>query len=176
MSSMRRIAQLAGVSPMTVSLALRDSPKIRLETRQRIQAMATELHYVPLHSAETQPPTALIGYLIHEWFGDIATDILRGAMEEATRRQYGLMLMEAHQHEAWIEEALVALAKRQVAGVLLGHSYQQPLPRSILYYLRSRGIHVVQVMAKASLPPHIDLATQYCFADSQIAYFERNMP
>ncbi len=45
--STRRIAELAGVSPTTVSLALRDSPKIPIVTRRRILAVAKRLGYRP---------------------------------------------------------------------------------------------------------------------------------
>ena len=39
------IAYRAGVSQSTVSRALRNSPLVNLETRQRIQAIAKELNY-----------------------------------------------------------------------------------------------------------------------------------
>jgi len=45
--SQRDLARLAGVSPMTVSLALRGHPSIPLETRQRISDLAHQHHYRP---------------------------------------------------------------------------------------------------------------------------------
>ena len=44
---MRAVAQAAGVSLMTVSLALRNSPRVLLETRMRVQQVAAELGYRP---------------------------------------------------------------------------------------------------------------------------------
>ena len=41
------IAQLAGVTRSTVSRALADSPRVKLETRQKIQRLAQEMGYVP---------------------------------------------------------------------------------------------------------------------------------
>ncbi|MEO8615622.1 MAG: LacI family DNA-binding transcriptional regulator [Luteolibacter sp.] len=43
--SMRDIAKAVGVSHVTVSLALRDNPRISAEVRQRIREVATELGY-----------------------------------------------------------------------------------------------------------------------------------
>ena len=45
--TLQDIADKAGVSRMTVSLALRESPKIRQETRERIQKLAKEMDYRP---------------------------------------------------------------------------------------------------------------------------------
>jgi LacI family transcriptional regulator len=45
--SVRQIAQLAGVSFSTVSLALNDSPKISAKTKLRIRQLAAELNYQP---------------------------------------------------------------------------------------------------------------------------------
>lgn len=45
--SMRAIAKAAGVSPMTVSLALRQSGRVSRSTRERIQAIAREHGYAP---------------------------------------------------------------------------------------------------------------------------------
>jgi len=44
---MKDIAAKAGCSVMTVSLALRDNPRISLETRERIRALATSMGYRP---------------------------------------------------------------------------------------------------------------------------------
>ncbi len=45
--TIRMLAQAAGVSKATVSLALRDSPRIRPEVRRRIQGLAAEAGYRP---------------------------------------------------------------------------------------------------------------------------------
>ncbi|MGH8018274.1 MAG: LacI family DNA-binding transcriptional regulator [Opitutaceae bacterium] len=45
--SVRRIAELAGVSPSTVSLALKKSPKIQEATRRRVEEVARRLGYSP---------------------------------------------------------------------------------------------------------------------------------
>jgi LacI family transcriptional regulator len=56
--SIRRIAQLAGVSPSTVSLALRDSAKLPLATKARIRKLAKQLNYRP-HAKLTEAMSQL---------------------------------------------------------------------------------------------------------------------
>ena len=45
--NLRQLAQIAGLSPSGVSLALRDSPRIAATTRARVKALATEHGYEP---------------------------------------------------------------------------------------------------------------------------------
>jgi len=45
--NVRRLAALAGVSPSAVSLALRDSPRVSVATRQRIRKLAADVGYTP---------------------------------------------------------------------------------------------------------------------------------
>lgn len=53
MTTIRDIAAKAGVSVSTASRALNDNPRISLETRQRIQALAAEMGYEPNYTAKT---------------------------------------------------------------------------------------------------------------------------
>jgi DNA-binding LacI/PurR family transcriptional regulator len=41
------VANAAGVSPSTISRALADSPRVKLETRRRVQQLAQEMGYMP---------------------------------------------------------------------------------------------------------------------------------
>lgn len=45
--NLRHLARLAGLSPSAVSLALRDSPKISRDTRERVRALAEKAGYRP---------------------------------------------------------------------------------------------------------------------------------
>ena len=54
----RDIADLAGVSQATVSRALRNSPLVRQETRERIQQIARELNYFVNRNAAGRPAHA----------------------------------------------------------------------------------------------------------------------
>ena len=60
------IAQQAGVSPMTVSKALRDEPDVSPATKERIKALARQLSYVPDSSAQglRTRKTKLFGLII----------------------------------------------------------------------------------------------------------------
>jgi DNA-binding LacI/PurR family transcriptional regulator len=48
--TIKQIAELAGVGPTTVTLVLKDSPKISLETKRRVLRVVEEMDYFPNHS------------------------------------------------------------------------------------------------------------------------------
>lgn len=153
MSNMRQIARLAGVSLTTVSLALRDKPGIANETREKVQRVARQLDYALSRPAAPEIAGGnVIGYVVHEWFGAIATHILRGATAEARRRRLGLMLMEVAQDPQWIEEGIRSLLDLGVRGLVIAHVYPR-LPHRSLLALHSRDVHVVQVMHRIFAEP-----------------------
>ena len=146
MSNMRQIARLAGVSLATVSMALRDLPQITPPTREKVKEIARKLNYALPHQRTVEG--SVIGYIIHDQFGVLATDILRGAMEEAGKHKFGVMFTQVRQSKRWIEETINDLLDAGIRGLVLEHSYAGLLPRRILLSLRSRNVHVVQIMNK----------------------------
>jgi len=151
---MRQIARLAGVSLSTVSRALHDSARIPATTRERVIEVARQLNYtLPDQHTGRFPNGRVIGYIIHQRFGAIATDTLRGAMEEGWRHQFGITMMQVSANQQWIEEAIANLLDMGISGLILAHASPQKLPHRVLLALRSRGIHVVQVMIKSFSEP-----------------------
>lgn len=52
MASLKDVAQLAGVSMMTVSRVINNAPRVTAATRQRVEEAIEQLHYVPDFSAQ----------------------------------------------------------------------------------------------------------------------------
>lgn len=154
MSTQQQIARLAKVSLMTVSRALRDKPGVSVYMREKIKEIARELDYtLPGQHGPQFTDEIIIGYLIHQNYGMIAMNILRGAAEQARHAKFGLLMMQVEQNPAWIEEAIHSLLDMGIKGLVLAHSWKKPLPRQILVTMRSRGVHLVQVMKKLFTEP-----------------------
>lgn len=73
MVTIRDIAEIAGVSPSTVSRALRNSPRLSQETKERIQRIAREHNYMPKSTVKRQGQLAL-GAVIANPLGDVDKD------------------------------------------------------------------------------------------------------
>lgn len=85
-----RLAELAGVSKTTVSLALSNAGSISAETREKVRGFAVELGYRPPRQRRLKPKTpGAIGVLLDRefhWAGEqFFTRIIRSLQEEAER-------------------------------------------------------------------------------------------
>lgn len=136
--SMRDIAEQAGVHVSTVSLALKDSPRIREDTRQKINQIAIELGYRrnPYLSTLMQSrrvrkvpqSSPVIGYISFgssrdEWKSvQVEFDFFRGCQAAALKRGYKV-------EDFWIREPGLSehrfsniLYSRGIQGLILGPS------------------------------------------------------
>lgn len=139
----RRIAALARVSQATVSLALRNHPRISAATRERVAAIAARLDYrtTPLVSAlmaqqRTTRPVhyrATLGFVYTQVRRDIRTDEIvsryfRGAAARALELGYTLepfWLTAPGMNEKRLSEILV---HRGIHGLILAALALQPPP------------------------------------------------
>jgi DNA-binding LacI/PurR family transcriptional regulator len=135
----REIAERAQVSQATVSRALRDSPLVRPETRERIREIAQQLHYRTDRSAaglrsrrsrtialllfEESPDQALINPFFLSMLGHIT--------RAAARREFDLLVSFQQLSEDWFTD--YELCNRADGMILLGYgdylNYEERLRR-----------------------------------------------
>jgi len=106
----RDIADIAGVSQATVSRALRNSPLVRRETRERIQQIAKELNYFVNRNAaglRTHHSNTLALLMFDETGGAEAEinpfflSMLGHLTREAARRDYDILVSLQQLHDDW---------------------------------------------------------------------------
>jgi len=104
------IAYRAGVSQPTVSRALRNSPLVNKETRERVQAIARELNYkVDINARKLRSKESkTIALLFSEDPGSVDTaispfflSILASITRASARRGYDLLISFQHYSENW---------------------------------------------------------------------------
>lgn len=133
--NMQQVADAAGVSKSAVSLALRDDPRLAVETRRRVQQIAEQLGYrknpvvaslmSQLRASQTprfQANFALINCSPNRQLFDVPAfaEFRRGIRERADQNGYGV-------EEFWAEEPGVPLARlrqilhaRNIKGIIVG--------------------------------------------------------
>lgn len=142
------IAHRANVSQATVSRALRNSPLVRPETRQRIQRIAEEMHYRVDRTAaglRTRRSRTLALLLFEEYSSDAQINpfflnMLGHITRTAARRGFDVLVSFQQQSEDWHTD--YELSNRADGLILLGYgdytTYAERLRR-----LTESGAHFV---------------------------------
>ena len=118
---LKDIAVATGYSANTVSLALRGSPRIPEETRDRIQSAARSLNYFPntIAQALVSRETRTIGLVLTDIMNPTLTLVSRFLERELAQRGYSLMLAASDHDAAKERSALEVFRSRQVDGILI---------------------------------------------------------
>lgn len=132
MTTIKDIAQRAGVSYSTVSKALNNSPLVKKETKEKILTLAKELGYEPNYAAQqlVSKQSKVIG-LIWPTLERMAPSILVTKInEEISKRGYSMILSINS-----IDSSLEVFKRSQVDGIILfdeeSHKMIDPSPHSI---------------------------------------------
>lgn len=115
------IAKRTGYSKNTVSLALRDSPRIPETTREVIRAAASALNYRPNHAAKslTSRQTKTIGLLLADITNPILTETSKALETELARLGYGTLFATSNNTLSDEIAAVEMFRSRQVDGMLV---------------------------------------------------------
>lgn len=145
--SVRKLAQLLGVSPASVSLALNGKPGVSEETREKILAAALQHGLKPISAPAAVRRSSDITLAVYRKHGSICGDteffsaVIEGMNAEACRRGFRLHVTYIYS-DAWEDRQLEELRRSGAAGcVLLATEMQQkdiqkfddfPLPLVVL--------------------------------------------
>src|SRR5438067_1709065 len=143
--TIRDVASRAGVSAMTVSRVINESPRVSDDTRRRVERAIAELCYVPNRLARglTQRKTGAFGVLVPDVANPFFTLVVRGVEEVAWRAGYHVILCDTRgdlERERGYLEDMVAF---QVEGVLIAAVGDRTRPN--LRLLRQHNVPFVLV-------------------------------
>jgi LacI family gluconate utilization system Gnt-I transcriptional repressor len=155
---MHDIARHAGVSPMTVSRALRDPSTVSDKMRRKVDAAVREFGYVPnrIAGSLSSKRSNVVGLVIPSIRNSLYAGMVQAISD--TLHANGLHLMIANSgHGLEDEESLVsALLAQRVCGLILHNTMHSKRVRELL----SRGD--VPVIETGNLPDRpIDMAVSY---------------
>lgn len=107
--NIKDIAKKAGVSISTVSYALNGSPKITIETTERILAIAKQLNYIPNAAGRNlkKKETKIIGTFIEDYTGAFFGLLFKGMREALSSKGYELIVCSGVQSHRLIPERVI---------------------------------------------------------------------
>lgn len=143
-TSIRDVAQRAGVSVGTVSNVLNNPAKVSPRAAQRVQVAIDELGYVRNDAARQlrAGSSSTIGLVVLDVRNPFFTDVARGAEDEAARHGLSVILGNSDENSEREAGYLDLFEEQRVHGVLIS-PYGEVGPR--LARLRSRGTPAVLV-------------------------------
>jgi LacI family transcriptional regulator len=147
--TLRDVAERAGVSPMTVSRVINNSPRVQADTRRRVQAAIAELHYVPNRLARglIRRKTGTLALLVPDLANPFFTLIVQAAEDAAWRAGYHVILCDTRAELEREREYVEDMVEFRVEGLLVApvsdrsRSHLRVLARNnIPYVLIDRSI------------------------------------
>ena len=142
--TMKDIARELGVSVATVSRALKNSPRISLEKRERIQQYAREHNFMPNIIAESLrnsrvKPQKIIGVIIPQFAHFYFASVLSGIEQEASARGYTIMVAQSNEQydrevricKSFFEHKVCGIIVSQAKDTMKYDHFQQLIDRGV---------------------------------------------
>jgi LacI family transcriptional regulator len=121
MSTIRDVAERAGVSTMTVSRVINRSGYISQDARVRVEAAIAELEYVPntLANSLRFKQTKTLALILTDITNPFFTTLARGVEDVASDAGFSVIFCNTDESEIEQDEHLTVLMKKRVDGILL---------------------------------------------------------
>jgi LacI family transcriptional regulator len=145
MVRLKDIAQLTGVSVMTVSKALRDEPDVSAATKARIKKLALDMGYVPDSSAQglRTKTTKLFGLVIPATTNPIYARMVYAIEERAFELGYDVLLAHTLNKPEREDLVLRRLLSRRVDGLFITPVYRYEAEARIYHEISTRNVPTV---------------------------------
>lgn len=144
MPTLADVAELAGVSHMTVSRYFNNPSVVRQDTRERVRKAVEEIGYVPNEIARSlaNGNTKIVSLIVTDITNTFFTTLARGVEDEAQKQGYILTLGNTDENIEIERRYLSAMVSRRVDGVVITPA---PGAEHNLQLLENRGIPAVLV-------------------------------
>ncbi|MDQ0680230.1 LacI family repressor for deo operon, udp, cdd, tsx, nupC, and nupG [Arthrobacter pascens] len=114
------IAALCGVAASTVSRALSSPDRVNIRTRQRIEAAAAQLHYIPNSQAKalSSGRTGAVGVLVPDITNPFYFDLIRGTQLQLKAAGYTQLLVDTEESDE-VEASTMEQLRKSADGIVV---------------------------------------------------------
>ncbi|MHC1783513.1 MAG: LacI family DNA-binding transcriptional regulator [Anaerolineaceae bacterium] len=142
MPTIREVAKLAGVAPITASRVINDSGYASEDVRQRVKQAAQQLDYVPNYLARSlkSKRTHTLALVITDITNPFWTTVARGVEDSASEKGYNVIFCNTDESAQKQKAYLQTIIQKQVDGVLLVPTSSEDNP---IVFLRQHNVQVV---------------------------------
>lgn len=131
--NIKKIAQLTGVHPSTVSRALNGSERVKQETREWIEKVAHENGYIPdaLAKSLIVGKTYTLGIVVPEISNSFYSHIIQEIEDEVSKKGYSIIIAGTNFQHASEKRALDTMLAKRVDALVLCAPSQELLDESV---------------------------------------------
>lgn len=145
-TTIRDVAEWAGVSNATVSNVINDKGKVSESTRKDVLEAIEALNYRPNASAQrklqSRGPKS-IGIVIKEIHNPYFAEVIVGAQEKAQEEGYAIMLSSSEGHRDTEGQVVDLFVEKDVDGIIINPLNDRDADLSHLFNLKRRNIPFV---------------------------------
>lgn len=152
------IANLAGVSKMTISRFMKDPALVSPALRQKIAFIIDELGYIPNKAPDilSNAKSYAIGVFLPSLTNHVFAEVLKGIEMETDKHGYQTMIAHTAYDKNKEETRLRSLLSYNIDGIILSERHHTP---AALKMLKIANIPIVEIMDSVS--PCIDMAVGF---------------
>ncbi|MFV8335380.1 LacI family DNA-binding transcriptional regulator [Flavobacterium sp. RSP29] len=122
--TLKEIAAQLGISITTVSKSLKGYSDVSEKTKKAVIELAQKLNYTPnsfavnLRTKESKTIGLIIPTLVHDFF----SNVIRGILEEAEKRDYLVIILQSNEKLVFEKKQIDLLLNKRVDGILMSLS------------------------------------------------------
>lgn len=122
--TIKDLAKELGISPSTVSRALKDHPDISESTKKAVKALALKLDYQPNEIALSlrHSKSFRIGVVLPEFVHHFFSSVISGIEEVANAHGYNIIICQSHENYEKEKANVNAMLSSRVDGLLISVS------------------------------------------------------
>lgn len=155
--TIKDIANKLGLSAMTVSLALRDNPRISRETKDRIRAAMEELGYKPSHVARALATgkSNLIGVIVPNSSDHYYAEVIRAIEDQASAANYHVLLANGSYEMDRYVERVRDMMGLHIGGIITAPPFTSERPALTAFWREALESDFQVVLINRELRPPI---------------------
>lgn len=168
--TLRDVAEVAGVSEMTVSRVLRGSGVVSVRTEKHVKAVVERLGYVQNHLAGSlaQARSNQVAVIIPSLVNNVFTEVMSGITSELEKAGYNAVV-GISDYELEKEETLVySMLSWRPAGVIVPNTFHTKRTRGVL---QNCDVPVVEIMNLTHDPIDMSVGLDQNAAGAELAQF-----
>ncbi|MDX1304362.1 gluconate operon transcriptional repressor GntR [Photobacterium sp.] len=147
--TLQDVANLVGVTKMTVSRFLRNPTLVSEPLQTKISDAVEELGYIPNRAPDilSNAKSNAIGVLVPSLSNQVFAEVIRGIEKITGPAGYQTMLAHYGYSKTLEEQSIASLLSYNVDGIILSESYHTDRARKML---KTAGIPVIEIMDSVS--------------------------